>query len=80
MNYEDIRKKIEKMTANTSVPANLQELIENGTITVIAKSFYVENMQKLPKNVTNLIASMAPTGNGMRITFCNKRGTRQERH
>lgn len=80
MNYDDIKKKVEKITENTAVPENLRELIEKDIIIVIAKSFYVENMQKLPKNVCNMISSMSPTENGMRITFCNKRGTRRERH
>ena len=72
MNYDDIKKKVEKMCLNTAVPADLRELLENGTITIIAKSFYVENMQKLPKSVSTMIASAAPTENGMRITFHRK--------
>ena len=78
MNYDDIKNKVEKIIYNTAVPANLRELIENGTITIIAKSFYVENMQKLPKNVSGLIASARPTENGMRITFHRKGGKRRD--
>jgi hypothetical protein len=76
MSYDDIKKKVERITANMSVPANLPELLESGVIKLIAKSFYVENMQKLPKNVSNLISSTSPTEHGMRITFCRKQGTR----
>ncbi len=72
MNYDDIKNKVDRMSLNMAVPANLRELIESGTITVIAKSFYVENMQKLPKSVSALIASASPTENGMRITFYKK--------
>ena len=74
MNYDDIAKKVEKITAGTAVPENLRELLETGVIQLIASSFYVENMQKLPKNVMNLLGSTAPTGYGMRITFRKKQG------
>ena len=69
MNYDEIKNKVEKITVNMVVPVNLPELIENGTIKIIAKSFYVENMQKLPREVAAKISSTSPTENGMRITF-----------
>jgi hypothetical protein len=79
MNYDDIKRKVDEMVLNTVVPANLRELIENGIIKVIAKSFYVENMQKLPKNVSTMISSTAPTVHGMRITFCRQSGHKGKR-
>ncbi|PIU19543.1 MAG: hypothetical protein COT18_06975 [Elusimicrobia bacterium CG08_land_8_20_14_0_20_59_10] len=78
MNYDDIKNKVDRMILNTVVPGNLRELIETGTIKIIAKSFYVENMQKLPKNVSTMISSALPTENGMRITFCRKSRTRAD--
>ena len=74
MNFDEVKKKVDRMTADQTVPADLKELIESGAIKIIAKSFYVENMQKLPKSVSNLISSTQPTEHGMRITFCRKRG------
>ena len=74
MTPDEIKKKLARITVDMILPDDLPELIENGTITIIAKSFYVENMQKLPRNVAAKISSMSPTEHGMRIIFNKKRG------
>ncbi len=74
MNDEDLKKKLTKENVASEIimlatPIDFAKLIKDGRIKQIGRSYYTNNIHKLPKNVTSKIKSMAETKNGLRLTF-----------
>jgi hypothetical protein len=72
MNDEELEK-ITKMVANEShimsTPIDFDQLIRDGLLKRIGKSFYTENSHDLPENVRKRITSVNKTKNGIKVTF-----------
>ena len=52
-----------------STPIDFDQLIKDGLLKRIGKSYYVDNIHNLPENVSKRITSVSETKNGIRVTF-----------
>ncbi|MDP2842756.1 MAG: hypothetical protein Q8O06_03825 [Acetobacterium sp.] len=67
------REKMRKMLAQEahilSTPIDFDQLIKDGLLKKIGKSYYVDNIHDLPENVGKRITSVSQTKNGTKVTF-----------
>lgn len=72
MNNEELSK-LAKVVANNahilSTPIDFDQLLQDGLIKKIGKSYYTDNIQVLPEGVAKKIKSVTQTKKGMKITF-----------
>lgn len=72
MNDEEL-KKMRKKLANEyhimSIPIDFDQLIKDGLLKKIGKSYYTDSIHNLPENVSKRIISTSMTKNGIKVTF-----------
>ena len=72
MNDEEL-KKMRKKLANEyhimSIPIDFDQLIKDGLLKKIGKSYYTDHIHNLPENVCKRITSSSETKNGIKVTF-----------
>jgi len=66
---EKMRKMLAKESHIMSTPIDFDQLIKDGLLKRIGKSYYVDNIHNLPENVSKRITSVSETKNGIRVTF-----------
>ena len=69
MNDEDLKKKLASEVIMHATPIDFAKLIKDGVIKQIGKSYYTDNIHKLPYHVAQRIKSMAGTKKGTKLTF-----------
>ncbi len=69
MNDEDLKKKIASKIIKDATPIDFAKLIKDGVIKQIGKSYYTDNIHKLPDDVAQKIKSTDKTKNGLKLTF-----------
>jgi hypothetical protein len=72
MNNEEIdkmRKILARESHIMSTPIDFDQLIKDGSLKKIGKSYYADNIDSLPENVGKRITSVNKTKNGIRVTF-----------
>jgi len=76
MNNKDLKKMLTKENIASkiimhAIPIDFAKLIKDGVMKKIGKSYYSNNIKKLPDHVAIKIRSMAETEHGIRLTFYN---------
>lgn len=69
---EELEKMLEMLAKELhiiSTPNDFDQLIKDGLIKKIGRSFYADNIHNLPVNVSKRITSVSETKNGIRVTF-----------
>lgn len=66
---EKMRKMLAKESNIMSTPIDFDQLIKDGLLKKIGKSYYTDNIHNLPENVRKRITSVSETKNGIRVTF-----------
>ncbi|MEY8215772.1 MAG: hypothetical protein RPR97_14975 [Colwellia sp.] len=65
--------KIRKMVANESLalskPIDFDELLEQGVLKLVGKSYYVNSVESLPHEVKRRIKSVSNGKHGVKVTF-----------
>jgi hypothetical protein len=70
MNDEELRKEVANKILLYATPIDFAQLIKDGVLKQIGKSYYADNIHKLPDDVIQKIKSVTPTKNGAKLTFC----------
>ncbi len=69
MNDEDLKKKLASEIIKYATPTDLAQLIKDGVIKQIGKSYYTDNIHKLPDDVAKRVKSTVQTKKGTKLTF-----------
>ena len=72
MNDEKLRvlaKKVANEALALSTPIDFDKLVKGGLLKRIGKSYYADNIRKLPKRVAKKILSMEQTKKGTKLIF-----------
>ena len=66
---EEMHEMLVRETLIMSTPIDFDQLIKDGLIKKIGRSYYADNIHNLPENVSKRITSVSETKNGIRVTF-----------
>ncbi len=66
---ERLQKMIAKEALILATPINFDQLIKDGLLKKIGKSYYVDNIHDLPENLSKRIISVNQTKNGTKVAF-----------
>jgi len=69
MNNKELKEEIENSLRMMATPIDFPTLLESGLLKKIGKSYYTDNILKLPKSVSAKISSISNTKHGSRLTF-----------
>ncbi len=72
MNNDELkkmRKVLAKESHIMSIPIDFNQLIKDGLLKKIGKSYYTDNIHNLPKSISKRIISVSKTKNGLKVTF-----------
>ncbi len=65
----EMRKTLAEQTKILATPIDFDDLIKKGLIKKVGKSYYTDNIHKLPKEVTCKIKEMSNGRYGLKLTF-----------
>jgi len=65
----NIRKMLANEAYNFSIPIDFDGLIKQGLLKKVGKSYYVDNPDSLPENITKRIKSISNGRYGKKVTF-----------
>lgn len=65
----DIRKMVANHSRDASVPIDYEALISKGILKQVGKSYYVESINSLPKDIKSRVKSMSKGRHGIKVTF-----------
>ncbi|AIL70743.1 TPA: hypothetical protein NGR42_004646 [Vibrio parahaemolyticus] len=63
------RKEFLELSAELAKPINFDELVASGALIQKGKSYYIGNIELLPKYVSRKIKSTEQNRNGVKVTF-----------
>ena len=66
---EKMHKMLVKESLIISIPIDFDQLIKDGLLKKIGKSYYTDNILNLPENISKRITSVSETKNGIKVTF-----------
>ena len=65
----DIRKMVANRSHEASIPIDYEALISKGILKKVGKSYYVESINSLPKDLKSRVKSMSKGRYGIKVTF-----------
>jgi hypothetical protein len=72
MNKEEL-KSLAETAKDLADPIDLEALVRDGVLEQKGKSYYIKNLEAMPKSASSKINTMTHTKNGLKVTFYKER-------